>query len=326
MKRTILALVTVFSLSAPSFSQIGDYWVGREQVARAADELAVEVENFDEILHSLNAPNAFIGKVHHLEETVIEFTNLVRTSTYQEADHEFNHLKEDVGLIRTALKDYPSLANNLKVKRAFNYVRSAAGYVEHALLVTDPGPLPSPSPTPNPTPTPTPTPGVTALNGVEYEVLEPGTLVSTANNVKGTGVLQVKKALAEEDNNFALNFTLADKGALTLVANAEKGLKDGANLTFARDGKTLKVLLKVGSQEDDLSTDFENVAADSTLSIAVDVHGHGHLIIWVGEGEEQEYAFNADLEGTSWGLRLTDASLNSIKADKPKEEHEHEHR
>ena len=180
----------------------------------------------------------------------------------------------------------------------------------------------SPNTGTNPTGPGTPTPTVLKLNGAEYKPIEKGTLESTETTVKGTGSLIFRQPRTEEDSNFALAFTLEDAGSVTLVANSDAELKNAVKLTFARQGKKLKVILKVADEpEGDLSEEFEAFAADAPLSISVDVHGHGHVIVWVGDGEEQEYAFTARVPGRLWGLVLDKATVTGAVADKAKDVH-----
>ena len=57
---------------------LADTDFNRQEVIRAAEKLAEEVEHFDEELHLVNAPSHVIGKIHHFEETVIEFVDEAR--------------------------------------------------------------------------------------------------------------------------------------------------------------------------------------------------------------------------------------------------------
>ena len=149
-------------------------------------------------------------------------------------------------------------------------------------------------------------------------------LKSTEASVSGKGALLFKAPLKEDDNNYDLSFALEENGSLTLSANTNDELKGGANLTFARSGKVLKVQLLAGNTNDDLSEEFSAVDASAPLRISVDVHGHGHLVVWVGAGGKQEYSFDAKLAGLRWGLSLNKASVTGAVPDKAKDEDEEE--
>jgi len=298
----------------PIVSESGE-WTNRPQVIRVAERLAEEVELFDESLHAVEAPKAVIERTHHFEETVADFASELKVISYVEATEELSHIREDVEMIRREMYKYPKLMKQVKVSIAFHRMRLTYRELDHEMYVDVPGPGPGPGPT------------ALSLNGAEYQVLGQGDLKSTATSVTGTGVVVFKNALKQDDNNFDLRFSLEDAGALTLIGSADAQLKGGAEISFAREGKALKVKLSAGGQVDDLSEEFTQYNAEGELHISVDIHEHGHLIVWVGEGEEQEYSFTAKLAGLQWGLSLNKASVTGAKDDKAKEEHgeEHEH-
>lgn len=299
-KYSLLALCT-FALVA----QAEPPWHNRPAVIRAAETLVERVEQFDEVLHAAQAAEPVIGKVHHFEETVMEFAEEVRTCTFVEAEQEMRHIREDVQMLRQALLRYPRLFYQPKVQSRWNSMRMAYRYLDHAMYNNGGT---------------TPPAGLT-LNGAQYQLLEKGTLVSTPNSVSGTGSLTFKDPLKAEDNNYTLAMNLEDQGSVTLAANSDAELKAAVKLTFTRQGKALKVVLAVGDKKDDLSEEFSEVPADAQLKLSIDIHGHGHIVIWVGDGDEQEYSFTGDLEGKTWGLLLDRAAVTAAKVDKAKDVH-----
>lgn len=159
-----------------------------------------------------------------------------------------------------------------------------------------------------------------SLKGVEFGLLEKGSLVIGPDSVSGTGAVIFREPRSEADNNYALSFSLADQGSLRIVSNSNTRLTSGLNLTFGRKGSELKVNLVVGPEKWDLSGDFFTVPADKPLSVQIDVHAHGHTIVWVGS-DEFEYAFKTKLAGNFWGLALDKVTLTDARAAKPKKPH-----
>lgn len=294
----------------PIVSESGE-WTNRPQVIRVAERLAEDVELFDESLHAVDAPKAVIERTHHFEETVADFASELKAMPYEEATGELSHIREDVEMIRREMYKYPKLMSNFKVVTAFRRMRLTYRELDHEMYAEIPGPGPGPT--------------ALSLNGAEYQVIGQGDLQSTPSSLTGTGVVAFKNPLKQADNNFDLRFSLEEAGTLTLIGSADAQLKGGAEITFERQGKALKVKLSAGGQVDDLSEEFTQYSAEGPLHLSVDIHEHGHLVVWVGDGEEQEYSFPAKLAGLQWGLSLNKASVTGAKDDKPKEDHGHEH-
>lgn len=109
-------------------------WQNRPNVVRAAQVLASEVERFDEALHNIQAPTDLIQTVHHFEETVMEFAQETQTCTYQMAQQEMNHIRQDVGLIRNKIAQYPYVLNHYLVAQEWQHVRSAYRNLDHQMF------------------------------------------------------------------------------------------------------------------------------------------------------------------------------------------------
>lgn len=110
-------------------------WQNRPNVIRAAQVLEEEVEHFDTSLHNIHAPNDLIAVVHHFEETVMEFLEEVRNGcSYQFAQSEMNHIRQDVGLIRQKLSIYPSVLHNPAVSREWQHMRTAYRNLDHQMF------------------------------------------------------------------------------------------------------------------------------------------------------------------------------------------------
>src|SRR5690606_37501530 len=121
-----LAIATTLFISSTAFG-----WANRAQVIRAADTLQQEVEIFDEALHEINAPHDLIELVHHYEETVGEFVYLAQSASYQEAQAEMSHIRQDIGLIRNKLSQYSWVLNYPTVTTEWRHVRTAYRYLDH---------------------------------------------------------------------------------------------------------------------------------------------------------------------------------------------------
>lgn len=299
-----MALLTLFVGGLASAE--GDGWSNRQNVIRAAMRMAEAVEVFDGHLHAVDAPTALIGAAHHLEETVLIYVSDLEEMPYKAAVAELNHIRQDMELIRREMFRVPKLLGNRRILFSFLDMHEQSRRVHLEIYRQVPaGPGPGPGP------------GGLKLNGAEYSILGQGALQSTPASVAGTGAIIFRNPLKQDDNNFDLSFALDNGGSLKLVTNANPNLKGGAEMSFRRDGKTLKVML----MNDDLSEEFTEVAADEPLKISVDIHEHGHVIVWVGAGEEQEYTLSAQLSGQRWGLALAGATVTGAKDGPAKDDH-----
>lgn len=165
-------------------------------------------------------------------------------------------------------------------------------------------------------------PGLSTLAGVEFGMIEKGTLELKDNALSGSGSVLFRAPLTNEDNNFALTFSLAENGSLTLVTNANNQLSDGARYVFTRQtGNKLKAELKVGSESYDVSEAFAAIKADAIPLVEIDIHGHGHSVVWADGKQLDEFAFSTKVPGRFWGLKLVNATVASAKAGKAKDVH-----
>ncbi len=130
---SIATFIGLWTLSAPAVA--ADNWYNRPEVLRSAEVLATEVEHFDEALHDVNAPTHVIQKVHHFEETVMEFVDDIRAgASYQSSWQEFQHIRQDVASIRQEMSAHSYLLQNQKVNLEWNALRRAYRYLDHAML------------------------------------------------------------------------------------------------------------------------------------------------------------------------------------------------
>ncbi len=138
--KTLMSYVGLlaFALGVTAVAEPG-YWPNRINVQRAAEKLAQEVEYFDTALHEISAPHDVIQVVHHFEETAMEFVEIARRGTYQEAYAEMSHIRQDVQLIRDQLYRYPQLLNYPKVDTEWRHVRTAYRNVDHQMFMFSAG-------------------------------------------------------------------------------------------------------------------------------------------------------------------------------------------
>lgn len=126
--------------------------------------------------------------------------------------------------------------------------------------------------------------------------------------------------LTEEDNNFALGFSLESGGSMSLIANCDKDLKNGVEIEISRQEKRLRVILQTHQGAQDISEHFVRVDASQKFNISVDVHGHGHVMIDGVEDDELEFAIPR-VRGEVWALKANRATI--FKAVQSKAKHQH---
>jgi hypothetical protein len=166
-----------------------------------------------------------------------------------------------------------------------------------------------------------------------YYVLESGNLEQTEGLLKGSGALVFASPLnaIQSQDNFALEFTIAEGGSLSLVTHSDGSLSDGLTVQFERTGTELISSLKAdgaGTGDNVLS----GVDASGPVSLAVDVHNNEtptHVLIWNavnGSFEEDEALYNSEEDedapgvgkGTLWGLVLRNATVTKVERGEPK--------
>jgi hypothetical protein len=137
MKNLSLAVATL-AIALWANTSSADNWLNRQNVIRAANELAEGIEHLDTELHAVQAPNDLIQIVHHYEETITEFVDEVtRGISYQEASFEMNHIRQDYGLLRDKLYQYPQYLQRPAIAMEFRHVRSAYRALDHEMFRWD---------------------------------------------------------------------------------------------------------------------------------------------------------------------------------------------
>lgn len=115
MKKLALALV-VFGLAQTSFAS----FPGQDRVLRAAERLAEKIEIYDESLHLVTAPEDYIEKVHHSEESILALIEILKTGSYAEAKEENTHVHNDMWLMYNHFIQIQSLIYNYTVVNNWN--------------------------------------------------------------------------------------------------------------------------------------------------------------------------------------------------------------
>lgn len=193
---------------------------------------------------------------------------------------------------------------------------------------------------------PAPAGGNLQLGSQSVTVLS-GSLVSDGGALSGSGELLFPETLgsAASASSYALDFTLADGGSLTLVSHASASLSSGWEMSFTRQGSgtgSLRVSLTAqGATRDPLDADgvdpFQGVNAAGNLKFQVDVHNDEsptHALLWsrlLGDNfaDPTSLLFNSETfdnspgvgSGIRWGLRLVNARVTMALPSGPKKTH-----
>ncbi|MDC4227742.1 MAG: hypothetical protein MPW14_09330 [Candidatus Manganitrophus sp.] len=168
-----------------------------------------------------------------------------------------------------------------------------------------------------------------SLDGAGYVVITPGSLQHNSDNVAGSGSIVFNDPLSgvATKHSYALNFTLADGGSLTLVSHSSNQLANGINIVMTRSGAVLSVLIQAGGNQTDASPSFTDVDATQPIGLQIDVHNDetdqgAHLLAWTGQSfDEGDAIFNSEDTGGSpgngsgsfWGLILQNATVNTAE-------------
>lgn len=160
---------------------------------------------------------------------------------------------------------------------------------------------------------------VVTFQGAEVGILADQGLSASNAELKGSGTIIFRKPLPDPDNNYLLSFSLEKQGSLSLVTNAQLGLKAPIALVFTRDGDRLDIALKDGETEFSIEEDFPKVSATGAVTLDVDIHKHGHVILWIGS-KRNEYTFTSEVSGSLWGLKLNQARVTTAQVRVAKEE------
>jgi hypothetical protein len=163
--------------------------------------------------------------------------------------------------------------------------------------------------------------------GQTYYVVEAGDLERSDSVLRGSGAIVFASPLneIESQDNFALEFTVDDRGSLALVTHANNALGQGLTVRFERAGTELVTILSAdgaGTTDHVLS----GMDASGTLALSVDVHNNetpAHVLIWSdasGSWDEDAALYNSESDadapgkgkGSLWGLVLRNAELKSV--------------
>jgi hypothetical protein len=136
--------------------------------------------------------------------------------------------------------------------------------------------------------------------------------------------------------SYALDFTLADGGSLTLVSHSLNDLSGGWQLRFERHGSgsgSLRVTLRAEGASADASPTFAGFDASGPLKFQVDVHNQenpARALLWSRALSDDfspalvvfdtDSARNSPGQGTGphWGLRLKNATVTRADLSGPK--------
>jgi hypothetical protein len=169
--------------------------------------------------------------------------------------------------------------------------------------------------------------------GQSYYVVESDDLELNESILKGSGAIVFASPLnaIQSQDNFAVEFTIAEGGSLALVTHSNSSLAEGLTVQFDRAGTELIATLKAdgsGTTDNVLS----GIDASGLVSLSVDVHNNEaptHVLIWNaanGSFSEDDALYNSEDDtdapgvgnGTLWGVVLRNAELKAITRGEPK--------
>lgn len=184
--------------------------------------------------------------------------------------------------------------------------------------------------------------GATTQLGSQKVTVLDGT-VTGGGELRGTGgvLFDSSYPAVREGGSYALDFSLADGGSLTLVSHSDSALGGGWEMEFVRNGAgpgSLRVTISAqGAQRDTLNSGgvdvFAGLDASQPLRLQVDVHNNespAHALVWsrrLGEDFSEAAALLNTEEndnspglgaGTRWGLRLRNAAVSRADLSAPK--------
>ncbi len=172
-----------------------------------------------------------------------------------------------------------------------------------------------------------------SFNNQSYYLVEPGNLERGPSQLLGTGAVVMAAPLNSilSQDNFGLEFTLAEGGSLALITHSTNGLQQGLTVQFDRAGTELSTSIKAdGSGTSDHV--LEGIDASGTITLAVDVHNNetpAHVLIWnaaAGSYDEEAALYNSERDEEApgqgqanlWGLVLRNADLKAVTLDAAK--------
>lgn len=169
------------------------------------------------------------------------------------------------------------------------------------------------------------------FHGVEYGTISDGTLEHRGSSIEGSGSLIFISPLAgiSSKESYALQFTLAEGGSLSLITHSNSRLDSGLTILFSRSGSVLSGITQVGNT---VSTSFNltGIDASGTISLQIDVHNDespAHILAWTGSNfaetaalyNSEDPGLNAagNGAGTYWGLVLSNATVTQASVGTP---------
>lgn len=167
-------------------------------------------------------------------------------------------------------------------------------------------------------------PNYNTLNGMAYEVLtSSNSLWVSSKLVRGKADILFKKELpkVKSANHFEISFKMYKNSKFSFIANSEKDLRNGIELSFETINGNLKALLKTDQKLAlNISSFFENIDFTENTVLGIDIHNDhapmSHIIIWlksenyIGKIDSENPIFDRALLGRGFGDRF------GVKMDK----------
>jgi hypothetical protein len=173
------------------------------------------------------------------------------------------------------------------------------------------------------------------ISGIAYDVIQPSTLTFDGTKASGSGkIVALTSVNNPKGSAFKIALDLEDNGEVILHTYSDNKLKNGFDISIARQGGKIKFTLTSAGKTIDYS-ELEGLAAINaveTIELSMDVHNNespAHFILW--KSSEATFDENTALlnsadepqatpgkgSGLFFGLTLKDASVIGLTNHKP---------
>jgi hypothetical protein len=173
------------------------------------------------------------------------------------------------------------------------------------------------------------------ISGIAYDVIENSSLIFDGVKVSGNGkIVALTSVDKPQGSAFKIALDLEDNGEVTLHTYSDNKLKNGFDISIARQGAKILFTLTSSGKTIDYS-EIEGIAAINaieTIELSMDVHNNespAHFILW--KSSETTFDENTALlnsadepkatpgkgSGLFFGLTIKDASVKRLTNYKP---------
>jgi hypothetical protein len=173
------------------------------------------------------------------------------------------------------------------------------------------------------------------ISGIAYEILENSNLIFDGVKASGSGkIIALTSVDKPQGSAFKIALDLEDNGEVILHTYSDNKLKNGFDISIARQGAKIKFTLTSSGKTVDYS-ELEGIAsinAVETIELSMDVHNNespAHFILWkssettfdentaILNSADEPKATPGNGSGLFFGLTIKDASVIGLKNYKP---------